>query len=112
LEVPAVTPELAYRTLRTALAEEQCGILLVLVKVGRIDDPYEHILVVGGFYPTGLYLAALYLVVDMLVFGSELGELVSLGGVEGIDFVGLLHRVSLAEDLVAHEGDAAKVVLA
>ena len=56
LEIPTIAPELAYRTLRSAFAEEKGGILLVGIEVGGKDNPREHLLTVGGFHPSFLNL--------------------------------------------------------
>ena len=91
LEVPAVAPELAHGSLRTTFAEEQSGVFLLGVEVWRIDDPCEHLLAIGGRHPSRFHLAALYLVVDVLVFGGELGEFLALCGCEAIDLISLGH---------------------
>ena len=54
-EVPAVAPELCHRTLRTTLAEEDGGVLLIGVKVGREDKPSDHILTVCRLDNMALY---------------------------------------------------------
>ena len=56
LEVPAVAPELAYRTLRTTLAEQQGRILLAFLVVGGQHHPYKFLLAVGGRHPVLLHL--------------------------------------------------------
>ena len=72
LEVPAVAPELAYGALRAAFAEEQGGVFLVWVEIGRENDPCEHVLAVGGLHPTLLYLAERKLGEDVVVFAGNL----------------------------------------
>ncbi len=81
LEVPAVAPRLRDDALRAALAVEQRGVLLRRVEVGGQDDPYEHLLAVGGRHPALLHLAQPDGVVDPPV---DRGELLhrAVGGVD------------------------------
>ena len=67
LHVPTVAPELAHRALRATLAEQQCGIFLILVEVGRQDHPILHLLAVGCLHPALLHLAEGELVIEQLV---------------------------------------------
>ena len=75
LEVPAVAPELADRTLRTTLTEQQGGIFLSFFIVGRQHHPYQFLLAVGGGYPVLLHLAEGQLVEDVVVLVSHLPSL-------------------------------------
>ena len=117
LEVPAVAPELAQWALRAAFAIEQGGVFLLRVELGRVDDPYEHVLLVGGLYPALLHASHLQLVVDVAVLLRQLaalGILVAGGGAgcHDVDFVGLAHAVARGDEVVAAECDAAVVVQA
>ena len=75
LEVPTETPELANGRLRTAFAEEQGGVFLCLVEIGRKDYPCQHVLVVGGLYPALAHLTELEVGIERFVF---LGNLLCL----------------------------------
>ena len=46
LEVPSVTPELRYRTLRPSFAEQEGRILLCGIKISRKNNPIHHIFAV------------------------------------------------------------------
>ena len=72
LEVPTIAPELAYRTLRTTLTEQQCRIFLVLVEVWWKYNPYQHLLAVCSLYPAFLNLTHFKLVVEGLVLPCHL----------------------------------------
>ena len=74
LEVPAIAPELAHRTLWTTLAEQQRGIFLAFLVVGRQHHPYQLLLSVGGLHPALLHLAECQLVKDVLVLKRDLGN--------------------------------------
>ena len=67
LEVPSVTPELAYRRLRTALAEEKRRILLIRIKMRRIDNPTEHLFAVSCLCPALLNLTGCKFIQNMFV---------------------------------------------
>ena len=76
--VPAVGEELADGALRSALTEEQCGVLLGLVEVRWEDDPDEHIATVSGLDPALLdgdraeSVEGLLILVGKLVCSSRL----------------------------------------
>ena len=102
LEVPAVAPELAYGALRSALAEEQCRILLVRVEVWRQYYPYLHLLAVGSLHPALLHLAHLELVVERLVLEGELLHLCLLrvlAWCDDVELVSLRDAVARSENL-------------
>ena len=116
LEVPAVAPELAYRALRAAFAEEQGGVFLVWVEIGRENDPCEHVLAVGGLHPTLLYLAERKLGEDVVVFAGNLcyhGFLHILARGDDVDVGGRGEALACGEQLLAvvGEGYAAVVCL-
>lgn len=72
LEVPAVAPELADRTLWTSLTEEQGGVFLSLLIIGGQYYPYQFLLAVGGRNPTLHDLTEVQLVEDMFVLKRDL----------------------------------------
>lgn len=72
LEVPAVAPELADRTLWSSLTEEQSGVFLSLLVIGGQYYPYQFLLAVGGRNPTLHDLTEVQLVEDMLVLKRDL----------------------------------------
>ena len=94
LEIPAITPELGNRTLWPSLAEKQGGVLLGFIEMGRQDNPYQHLLAIGGFYPALLYLANLQLIEDVLVFIGELGDFRLLLQCNGVNIVRMAHRMA------------------
>ena len=100
LEVPAETPELANGRLRTAFAEEQGGVFLCLVEIGRQDYPSQHVLVVGGLYPALAHLAELEVGIERFVL---LGNLLCLAVADVYEehLVGTAHGVTLGQEFVA-----------
>ena len=72
LHVPTITPELAYRTLRTTFAEEQCRVLFIRIELRRIDDPCQHLFAVSCFHPAAFYFTHFDLVIDLLVLLGQL----------------------------------------
>ena len=98
-EVPAVTPELAHRRLRSALAEEQGGVFLRGVEMRRIDHPCQHLLSIGRPLPTRLHGAHRYLRVDISVLIGERSD--DLVRIHRINLVGALHGVAQADEVVA-----------
>ena len=108
LHVPAITPELAYRALWTAFAEEQCRIFLIRIELGRIDDPCQHFFTICRFHPASFNFAHLYLIVDLLVLLSQLCRLPIQGN--GINFISHAHRVTFGNQFITEEGNAFVVV--
>ena len=74
LEVPAIRPELAYRTLRTSFTEQQSRIFLVRIKLRRIDYPCQHLFAICCFHPATFHFTHFQLVVDLLVFLRQLSS--------------------------------------
>ena len=110
MEIPPVTPELADGALRASLAEKQCGVFFCRVEVGRIDNPGEHLLVVGRLDPALLYLTHGELVEYLLVFERELFHLFALG-VDAVNLVGLRHGVTHGDEAVLAHGSQRSVVV-
>ena len=109
LEVPTVAPELANHTLRTALTEEEGGVLLVGVEVGRQDYPGEHLLAVGGGYPTLLHLAHTDIVIYLAIYTGELRECAV--GCYREEFGCVAYLGHAYHDVVARGGHSVDVVI-
>ena len=116
LRVPAVAPELADRALGAALAVKKGGILLAGVETGRVDDPGEHLLSIGGPDPSAFHAAHFQLVEDVLVDEADLGLLVQhlrvfLVQVYRVQFVGTGERLADANQLVSGQGINAYIIM-
>ena len=74
LEIPAVTPELAYGTLWSSFAEKQGRVFLVGVKVRRQDKPHKLFLAICRLDPALLNLTQCQLVKNMFVLKSNLSN--------------------------------------
>ena len=113
LEVPAGAPELADDALRTALAEEKCGIGLGRVIIVGIDEPGEHILAVDCLDPVRLDFAHTHLIEGLVV---ECGNLFALSlvvvEVVRVESGGILHRNLRGDDGVAIKLETIDIVLA
>ena len=110
LEVPTVAPKLAHDTLGAALTVEQGGVFLVLVEVGRKDNPYEHLFAIGGLNPAFLALTHRDVVVNLLVDECHLIECPTLA--KGVEFGGLHNGVHMEHKVVAHLAERVDVVVA
>ena len=113
LEIPAVAPELADGRLRSTFAEEECGIFLLRIEMGRIDDPAEHILAVGSLDPTLFDLAHRNLVVEGFVLLGQLADAQAFSfGDEGEHLVGRAHGMTLHQHTAAEgEGLQERIVV-
>ena len=78
--------------------------------MGRIDNPSEHLLVVGGRDPALFHLTHGELVEDILVLERELFHLLALG-VDAVNLVGLRHGVTHGDEAVLAHGSQRSVVV-
>ena len=106
--VPAIAPELAHRRLRSALTEEDSGILLVGVEVGRVAHPSSHQLAVGGGHHALLDADGIHLSEHLIVDMGELNGL--LAHLYAIDLVRSLVAV-LASDNGLVVGECQTIVV-
>ena len=72
LEIPAIRPELAYRTLRTSFTEQQSRIFLVRIKLRGIDYPCQHLFAICCFHPATFHFTHFQLVIDLFVLLCQL----------------------------------------
>ena len=74
--------------------------MLVGIEVGRIDDPHEHILAVGGLHPAFLHIAHRQLGKNLVVDGGDLLGF-ARGGVNAEEFRWVAHRLATGNQFFA-----------
>ena len=87
LQIPAIAPELADRTLWTSLAEKKSRILLVRVEISRINYPWKHIFSIDSLGPACFYFTHLQLTEYLIVFFCDAGYCIFLFQIDSEQFV-------------------------
>src|SRR5574344_1711046 len=110
LEIPSVAPALTNRALRSAFTVKQSRILLICIKMRRIDNPAKHVFTVSCLYPSLFYITKCNLIKDRFVLLSNLLNLFSFQ-IDSVNIIRNAHAVALGYQVLAYHSHGTVIML-